>query len=265
MEILKEEFEKFVDYFSHFTIERIPFKYDENDPAIIEATYHLGPDEFIEMEGFHIYINSEQLLIEHCLNKIDKVVEEVKHNLGQQLIDTVSKKQLLDELRELFVIYESDIVKRDKVWISKKSEFKDCNIEDFLDWEIKQLSEFFLQLKYVFRKKIVYINNLVNNLKIDVINKISDKKVSEIGPVYRLPFEKIPLRMTLNRFVTFFYEIYQDGLIAGSRENLIRFLSNSFLDQNNRPISPNSVRTYLKPDKEDKRVSEDKRLSLPEE
>ena len=234
MEIIKEQFEKFVDYFSNIVIERIPFKLDEDDPNVISATGALGLDEYLLMEGFQIYINTDPTGSPKCLKIIERAVNEVEHNIKQQLIDIDTKRQFLAELKAHLVIYESDIIKRDNIWISKKSEHKDFRIGDLSDWEKSEISEFFLNLKYIFREKIIFVDNLLNSLKMDTIRRTADEKLTQIGAIHKLPFEKIPLYINTNLLATFFYERYLNRQIGGSRENLARFLSTCFVDEKNR-------------------------------
>ncbi len=265
MEIIKEEFQKFVDYFSHIVIERIPFKFDEDDPAVINVISDLGPDEYLLMEGINIYINTDLIGSQSCFKIIERAEKEVEHHINQQLIDLESKRQLLEEFKAHLVIYESDIIKRDNIWISKKSELEDFRIEDISERERRDINEFFLNLKYLFREKLILIENFLNKLKMDTIRKTADEKLSQIGAIQRLPFDKIPLYININVLATFFYERHQNGQIGSSRENLARFISTCFVDENNRPIKFETVKTYLKANKEEKRVSQDKRLPLPEE
>lgn len=265
MEILKDNFEQFIGYFSHIVIERIPFKLDENDPEVIDVTSNLGPDEYLMMEGFHIYINTDPIGSPKYLRIIERAEKEVEHNTMQRLIDIESKRQLLAEFKAHLVIYESDIIKRDNIWISKKSELEDFRIEDISERERRDINEFFLNLKYLFREKLILIENFLNKLKMDTIRKTADEKLSQIGAIQRLPFDKIPLYININVLATFFYERHQNGQIGSSRENLARFISTCFVDENNRPIKFETVKTYLKANKEEKRVSQDKRLPLPEE
>jgi hypothetical protein len=76
-------------------------------------------------------------------------------------------------------------------------------------------------------------------------------------------FEKIIFKEHINILATLFYDLSTEGYLSTSVANLERFLCDSFTDVNGKPLSLNTVKTYLKPNNESKRAKIGKRIIVP--
>lgn len=87
-------------------------------------------------------------------------------------------------------------------------------------------------------------------------------------PTSLMPYSKLKLNCNINQIVDLFYqlsrEMFVDGkpFIDGSVNDIIAVIVNSFEDKGGLPISPLTVKTILKPSKEDKRPNSEKRIDL---
>ena len=81
-------------------------------------------------------------------------------------------------------------------------------------------------------------------------------------------FKKLQFNGNLNQLVDVFYqlhrELFVDGkpYIDGNTNDLIALIVNSFVDKEGKEISPLTVKTILKPSKEEKRPNNHKRLDI---
>ena len=72
----------------------------------------------------------------------------------------------------------------------------------------------------------------------------------------------------VNQLVDIFYqlnrELFVDGkpYIDGNTNDLIALITNSFVDKDGKEISPQTVKTILKPSKEEKRPNTHKRIDI---
>lgn len=82
------------------------------------------------------------------------------------------------------------------------------------------------------------------------------------------PFNKMRFNGNLNQLVDIFYqlnrELFVDGksYIDGNTNDLITIIVNSFVDKEGKEISPLTVKTILKPSKEEKRPNTHKRIDI---
>jgi anthranilate/para-aminobenzoate synthase component I len=86
--------------------------------------------------------------------------------------------------------------------------------------------------------------------------------------VIQTPNNKMQFNGNVNQLVDVFYqlhrELFVDGkpYIDGNTNDLIALITNSFLDKEGKEISPQTVKTILKPSKEEKRPNNHKRLDI---
>ena len=86
--------------------------------------------------------------------------------------------------------------------------------------------------------------------------------------VNQTPYNKMQFNGNLNQLVDVFYqlhrELFVDGkpYIDGNTNDLIALITNSFLDKDGKEISPQTVKTILKPSKEEKRPNTHKRIDI---
>lgn len=79
---------------------------------------------------------------------------------------------------------------------------------------------------------------------------------------------KMQFNGNLNQLVDVFYqlhrELFVDGkpYIDGNTNDLVALIVNSFVDKDGKEISPLTVKTILKPSKEEKRPNTHKRLDI---
>ncbi|MGQ7947153.1 hypothetical protein [Flavobacterium sp. WC2509] len=122
------------------------------------------------------------------------------------------------------------------------------------------------------------------NLKIPLFDKQCSKEIEQIYELLKLkteleeskpaninnpnPFNKMRFNGNLNQLVDIFYqlnrELFVDGksYIDGNTNDLVALIVNSFVDKDGKEISPLTVKTILKPSKEEKRPNTHKRIDI---
>ena len=84
----------------------------------------------------------------------------------------------------------------------------------------------------------------------------------------QIPSNKMQFNGNVNQLVDIFYqlnrELFVDGkpYIDGNTNDLIALITNSFVDKDGKEISPQTVKTILKPSKEEKRPNTHKRIDI---
>ena len=108
------------------------------------------------------------------------------------------------------------------------------------------------------------IENIYALQKIQVaIEEAQKLKLSSL-----IPTKKIKFNGNLNQLVDMFYQLNRELFIDGkpyideNTNDLADWIVNSFLDKEGKEISPLTVKTILKPSKEDKRPNTHKRLDI---
>ena len=85
-----------------------------------------------------------------------------------------------------------------------------------------------------------------------------------------LPYSKLRINCNVNQIVDIFYqlnrEMFVDGkpFIDGNVQDIVAVIVNCFEDKGGLSLSPQTIRTILKPSKEDKRPNSEKRIDLGE-
>lgn len=98
--------------------------------------------------------------------------------------------------------------------------------------------------------------------------KADMETVSESLPDSLMPYSKLKINCNINQIVDVFYqlsrEMFVEGkpYIDGNVNDIIAIIVNSFEDKGGLPISPLTVKTILKPSREDKRPNSEKRIDL---
>jgi hypothetical protein len=108
------------------------------------------------------------------------------------------------------------------------------------------------------------IENIYALQKIQVaIEEAQKLKLSSL-----IPTKKIKFNGNLNQLVDMFYQLNRELFIEGkpyidaNTNDLAAWIVNSFLDKEGKEISPLTVKTILKPSKEEKRPNTHKRLDI---
>ena len=89
-------------------------------------------------------------------------------------------------------------------------------------------------------------------------------------PASLLPYSKLRINCNVNQIVDVFFqltrELFEDGrpYIEGSVNDIVAVIVNIFEDKGGLSLSPQTIRTILKPSKEDKRPNSEKRIDLGE-
>jgi len=93
-------------------------------------------------------------------------------------------------------------------------------------------------------------------------------KSKPITPIDSNAFTKLQFNCNVNQFVDIFYQLTREinvddkPMIQGNVNDLIFFIVNSFVDKDGNDISALSVKTILKPSREDKRPNTSKRIDI---
>ena len=223
------------------------------------------------------------------LNKLEKLLANNE--------DLFMNKRALTRYDKLFTLIElkrkelqSSSVKEIKIKTPKRLINAETEDRYFSFYEIKQHIEtvesfgdkiYFLS-EEVFEYKqadIISINNKLqtydvqcNHLmeKLQTMRKMrleleieQNKQLSNL-----IPFNKLKFNGNVNQLVDVFYqlsrELFVDGksYLDGNTNDIIALIVNSFLDKEGKEISPLTVKTILKPSKEEKRPNTHKRLDI---
>lgn len=106
--------------------------------------------------------------------------------------------------------------------------------------------------------------------KIQTLEKMKAdmEPISQSLPPSLMPYSKLKINCNINQIVDVFYqlsrEMFVDGkpFIDGNVNDIIAIIVNSFEDKGGLAISPLTVKTILKPSKEEKRPNSEKRIDL---
>ena len=96
------------------------------------------------------------------------------------------------------------------------------------------------------RRKDFYPEEFVEQLKVE--NTISTSK----------EIEKILWKKELNKLATLFFELKERDIIETRPENLLKFLISNFADEKGKSLSESTMKTYLKPDRNESRAKKGK-------
>ncbi|MFD0778489.1 hypothetical protein ACFQZF_08400 [Flavobacterium myungsuense] len=94
------------------------------------------------------------------------------------------------------------------------------------------------------------------------------EKEKENSNLNTMLFKKLKFNGNLNQLVDVFYQLQRELFIEGkpyideNTNDLAAWIVNSFLDKEGKEISPLTVKTILKPSKEEKRPNTHKRLDI---
>ena len=84
----------------------------------------------------------------------------------------------------------------------------------------------------------------------------------------QIPSNKMQFNGNVNQLVDIFYQLHRElfvegkPYIDGNTNDLIALITNSFVDKDGKEISPQTVKTILKPSKEEKRPNTHKRIDI---
>jgi hypothetical protein len=170
-------------------------------------------------------------------------------------IGTQDKIDYLKEIQKDIEEIESNIKKKDFTWMTKDLQFEKTKYADLTEYEKEELSIHFLHRKRNLRQLLKLIDKKHKQMLPDLNNK---------NETTNLPNKKIQLADDINLIVTLFYDLLEKKYIITGRENLSNFIVNNFLDKDRTALKKSTVDTILKPNKEDKRKTIDKRLTIPD-
>lgn len=254
--------------------------------AVIEKLLELSPSQYSSfliyqlalvsdplnwLESFEKLICKNETVFVHkmalsryhkLLNLIEKkrellqcpVVLPNKTTLAKRYINAESEERYFSfyEIKKLTNSFEDD---NEKILLltKEKHEYRQSNIE-FIN---QKLPMFDVQCSKEI-KQIYELQNIKSSIE-------KNKPVATINPV---TFNKLQFNCNVNQFVDIFYqmsrEILVDGkpLLEGHPNDIITMLTNSFVDKEGKEISSLSVKTILKPSREDKRPNTHKRIEI---
>ncbi|WP_348800551.1 hypothetical protein [Flavobacterium adhaerens] len=198
--------------------------------------------------------------------KIFTVIDEKRVELRCSSVkDTKSKipKKLINaESRERYFSFDE---------IRKEVDTLVCNAEKIMLLTKEKFEYQNANIEFINQKLPLYDQQCMNQIEqINALQKLKSKlvrnKIEEESPPF--PFKKLRFNGNINQLVDVFYqlnrELYVNGksYIDANTNDLIDFIVNSFLDKDGNEISPLTVKTILKPSREDKRPNTHKRIDL---
>ena len=182
------------------------------------------------------------------------VVLPNKTTLAKRYINAESEERYFSfyEIKKLTHSFEDD---NEKILLltKEKHEYRQSNIE-FIN---QKLPMFDVQCSKEI-KQIYELQNIKSSIE-------KNKPVATINPA---TFNKLQFNCNVNQFVDIFYQLSREILIEGKPlleghpNDIINMLTNSFVDKEGKEISSLSVKTILKPSREDKRPNTHKRIEI---
>lgn len=182
------------------------------------------------------------------------VVLTTKTNLAKRYINAESEERYFSfyEVKKLTDSFEDD---NEKILLltKEKHEYRQSNIE-FIN---QKLPMFDVQCSKEI-KQIYELQNIKSTIE-------KNKPIATISPI---GFNKLQFHCNVNQFVDIFYqmscEIFVEGkpLIQGNVNDIAQMIVTTFVDKEGKEISLQSVKTILKPSREDKRPNVNKRIDL---
>lgn len=231
------------------------------------------------------------LLVEPCkwLNKLENLISKNE--------DLFISKKALFRYNKIFHLIEK---KQLELQSSRVPNAKLCTPKKYINAENEDRYFSFYELKKQLEKtpcdkqKILLLTKEKHeyrqsniefiNQKIPLFDKQCNKEIEQINELLKLKteleeskpanisnpnqFNKMRFNGNLNQFVDIFYqlnrELFVDGksYIDGNTNDLVALIVNSFVDKDGKEISPLTVKTILKPSKEEKRPNTHKRIDI---
>lgn len=209
---------------------------------------------FIEKRMLHRYDK-----IHHCI----EIKREVIKNRQSKIVKVSPAKRYINAESEerYFSFYEIkkelDLLQDDNQKIlfltKEKHEYRQANIE-FINQKLPQFDK-------QCSKEIEQIYEM-QTIK-STINKLSPTTMATTES-----FTKLKFNCNVNQFVDIFYQFTREMLvdgkpfIEGNINDVITMIVNSYVDKEGKEISALSVKTILKPSREDKRPNTHKRIDI---
>lgn len=182
------------------------------------------------------------------------VVLPTKTTLAKRYINAESEERYFSfyEVKKLTNSFEDD---NEKILLltKEKHEYRQSNIE-FIN---QKLPMFDVQCSKEI-KQIYELQNIKSTIE-------KNKPIATINPV---TFNKLQFNCNVNQFVDIFYqmscEVFVEGkpMVQGNVNDIAEMLVHTFVDKEGKEISLQSVKTILKPSREDKRPNTNKRIDL---
>jgi hypothetical protein len=223
------------------------------------------------------------------LNKLEKLINE-NEDLFTQNKSLGRYNKLYNLIQQKRNELQSTSLKETKIKTPKKYINADCEERYFSFYELKNKlvsienvdEKILLLTKELFEfesANIEFINNKLEKFDIQCRKEIDHiyalkKLQSEIDLAKRytatgsLPFTKMKINCNVNQLVDIYYQLFRElfvegkPYIDGSVNDLANILVNSFVDKDGRDLSPDTIKTILKPSKSDKRPKPHNRIDL---
>lgn len=275
------------DFNPLFDIEKIP---DETLQSYCEALFHKA----ITTNNSNIpaFINHHCNLVKNpvlWLNKFEKLISENEEIFHEAKKDSkLMKYQTCIELKRNKLEEERKSAKNKKPPTREINALSEERYFSFKETKLKVLQFQTIQEQVYFLTSEIYdyktediemVNYKLPNFADEcekLIGKIQtlSKMKAEMQPAQPtlpqslMPYSKLKINCNVNQIVDVFYqlsrEMFVDGrpYIEGNVNDLIAVIVNSFEDKGGLPLSPLTVKTILKPAREDKRPNSEKRIDL---
>lgn len=223
------------------------------------------------------------------LNKFEKLL-----TLNEEIFHESRKDSKLMKFHTCIELKRKELQEEKKKNVNKKPPTREINaLSDeryfsFKETKLKVLNFPSIQEQVYFLTSEIYeyrtsdiemVNNKLPNFteecekligKIQTLSKMRADMEPERNslPSSLLPYNKLRINCNLNQIVDVFYqlsrEMFVEGrpFIDGNVNDIVAVIVNSFEDKGGLSISPLTVKTILKPSKEDKRPNSEKRIDL---
>ncbi|UOE39155.1 hypothetical protein [Chryseobacterium oryzae] len=253
---------------------------------LIYKTFAITHSQIPDFINHHCSLAKNPL---HWLNKFEKLIQvnvELFHGARNE--------------SRMMKFYTSMELKRNKLVVAQKkipskkpphreiNAFSDERYFSFKETKLKTYNYLTIQEQVYFLTSEIFeyrtadielVNNKLPNFESEcekLIGKIQTlakmkadmEPISQSLPPTLMPFSKLKINCNTNQIVDVFYqlsrEMFVDGkpFIDGSVNDIIAIIANSFIDKGGLPISPLTIKTILKPSRDDKRPNSEKRIDL---
>lgn len=240
MEPIRKEFKAFKTKLNNIVITK--------GKMMINASDFSDPpgeeENIIDIDGFVInHEYNKGVYYNTYTSEFLAVRNELEDNSYSPLISDFEK--YLNEIIETYCNFENKIVEDDNGHLSTDLvKFEKCDINTINKHTICNYDQFLEGLKHHLRDDIIYLLGFLD--------------------LKKRGYKRIRFLTEINVLGTLFYDLLDKNYIDSTDTNIARFLHESFSDKGGVAINESTIKTILKPGREEKRTNDSTRIVVPD-